>query len=108
MHKISDDEAENSIKTLLQWIGEDPDREGLVDTPKRVINSFKKYFSGYNEDPMQVLKKTFTKTYGYKEIILLKGIRLYSFCEHHIEPINAIAHIAYYPRNKIPITKSPS
>lgn len=100
-YKVSNEEAKESIKTLLKWIGENPDRDGLIETPQRVLNSFKEYFSGYTKDPVQMLQKTFTETSGYQDIILLKNINFYSFCEHHIAPIEGVVHIAYYPDTKI-------
>ncbi|MSO13473.1 GTP cyclohydrolase I FolE [Rickettsiales endosymbiont of Trichoplax sp. H2] len=99
--KVSDDEAKKAVKTLLEWIGENPDREGLSDTPQRVIDSYKEYFSGYLEDPANILKKTFTETSGYQDMVLLKDINFYSHCEHHIAPIKGVAHIAYYPNTKV-------
>ena len=98
---VSDDKAKQAVKTLLEWIGEDPEREGLSDTPQRVIDSFKEHFSGYLEDPARVLQRTFTETSGYQDMILLKDIKFYSHCEHHIAPIKGVAHIAYYPNSKV-------
>ncbi|WPX97277.1 GTP cyclohydrolase I FolE [Candidatus Bandiella euplotis] len=98
---VSEKEAIEAIRTILQWIGEDPEREGLAETPQRVIESFKEYFSGYAKDPIQVLKKTFTETSGYQDIVLLKDIEINSHCEHHMAPINGVAHIAYYPNDKV-------
>ncbi|MEM6649656.1 MAG: GTP cyclohydrolase I FolE [Pseudomonadota bacterium] len=94
-------DAEQAVRTLLEWIGDDPDREGLVDTPKRVTNAFKEWFSGYSEDPEEILARTFEEVEGYNDIVLLKDIRLESYCEHHIAPIIGKAHIAYLPRNKV-------
>lgn len=99
--KVSENEAKNAVETILKWMGEDPRREGLIDTPRRVIESFKEHFSGYLEDPSQVLERTFTETSGYQDMILLKDIRLYSHCEHHMAPIHGVAHIAYYPNAKV-------
>ena len=99
--KVSENEAKHAIETILKWIGEDPTREGLIDTPKRVVESFKEYFSGYLEDPSQVLQRTFTETSGYQAMVLLKDIKLYSHCEHHMAPIQGVAHIAYYPNTKV-------
>jgi GTP cyclohydrolase I len=99
--KVSDNEAKKAVKTLLEWIGENPNREGLSDTPQRVIDSYKEYFSGYLEDPANILKKTFTETSGYQDMVLLKDIHFYSHCEHHIAPIKGVAHIAYYPNTKV-------
>ena len=97
---VSEEKAKEAVQTILKWIGEDP-REGLIDTPQRVINSFKEHFSGYNEDPIQILKRTFTETSGYQDMVLLKNIKIYSHCEHHIAPISGIAHVAYYPNAKV-------
>ena len=98
-----DDELrfEEAIRNIILWIGDDPNREGLIDTPKRMIKSFKEYFSGYREDPCQILKKTFTETSGYQNIVLLKNIEFSSHCEHHMAPISGIAHIAYYPNKRV-------
>ena len=93
--------AREAVRTILKWVGENPEREGLIDTPQRVINSFKEHFSGYKEDPIQILKKTFTEVAGYQDMVLLKDIKIYSHCEHHIAPIYGVAHIAYYPNTKV-------
>ena len=98
---ISEEKAKEAVHTILKWIGENPEREGLIDTPQRVINSFKEHFSGYKEDPIQILKKTFTEVAGYQDMVLLKDIKIYSHCEHHIAPIYGVAHIAYYPNTKV-------
>ena len=98
---VSEEKAKEAVQTVLKWIGENPEREGLIDTPQRMINSFKEHFSGYNEDPVQILEKTFTEISGYQDMVLLKNIRIYSHCEHHIAPINGIAHVAYYPNRKV-------
>lgn len=94
-------EAEEAIRTLLRWAGEDPTREGLLDTPKRVVKSYQEFFCGYLEDPAEILSRTFEETEGYDEIILLKDIRLESHCEHHMVPITGKAHVAYLPRNRV-------
>ena len=99
--EITDNEVKSAISTILKWIGEDPNREGLKNTPKRVMESFKEYFSGYSEDPNQILQTTFTETSGYKDIIILKDIELHSHCEHHMAPIQGVVHIGYYPNTKI-------
>lgn len=98
---VSKSDARNAIRTLLKWIGEDPNREGLVDTPERMIKSFEEHFSGYTQDPTKILQKTFTETSNYQDIVMLTGIKLYSHCEHHIAPIKGVVHIAYYPNNKV-------
>jgi len=94
-------EAEDAVRTLLRWAGDDPNREGLVGTPDRVVRAYKEFFAGYREDPVQLLKKTFEETEGYDEMIVLKDIRLESHCEHHMVPIIGVAHIAYLPRNRV-------
>ena len=99
--KVSESEARRAVETILKWIGEDPNREGLIDTPKRVVDSLKEHFSCYLEDPSHVLQKTFTEISGYQDMVLLKGIKLYSHCEHHMAPIKGVAHIAYYPNTKV-------
>ena len=101
MTKPSKLEAENAIRTLLEYIGEDTSREGLLDTPKRVIESYNEFFKGYSEDSNKILAKTFDDTNGYDEIVLLKNIRLESYCEHHLVPIIGKSHIAYLPDGKI-------
>jgi GTP cyclohydrolase I len=94
-------EAQAAVETLIRWIGDNPDREGLVETPKRVVNSYKELFSGYNQDPIAVLEKTFSDISNYDEMVLVKDIRIESYCEHHMIPIIGIAHIAYIPDGKI-------
>ena len=85
--KISDKEAEEAFKTILSWMGEDPNREGLLETPKRVVKAFKEYFKGYKEDPIQVLDKTFGDVDGYDDMVIQKNISVQSHCEHHMAPI---------------------
>ena len=99
--KISDQKAEEAIRTIIQWIGEDPEREGLKSTPKRVIRAFKEYFQGYKEDPASYLKKTFTEVEGYDDMIIEKNISIRSHCEHHMAPIIGVAHVAYIPSKKV-------
>jgi GTP cyclohydrolase IA len=94
-------DAENAIRTLLSWVGEDVGREGLIETPKRVINAYGEFFEGYTQDPKEILSKTFEDVSGYDEIILLKNMRLESHCEHHMVPILGKAHIAYLPNKKV-------
>ena len=94
-------EAEAAVRTMLLWAGEDPTREGLLDTPKRVVKSYEELFSGYGEDPASILSRTFEETDGYDEIILLEDIRLESHCEHHMVPIVGLAHVAYLPGNRV-------
>ena len=99
--KISDQKAEEAIRTIIQWIGEDPNREGLKSTPKRVIRAFKEYFQGYKEDPANYLKKTFTEVEGYDDMVVEKNISIRSHCEHHMAPIIGVAHVAYIPSKKV-------
>ena len=99
--QITDLQAEEAFKTILKWIGEDPNREGLLETPKRVTKAFKEYFKGYHQDPMEGLKKTFGDVEGYDDMVVEKNITLESHCEHHMAPIIGVAHVAYIPRTKI-------
>ena len=99
--KISDKEAEDAFKTILAWMGEDPDREGLLETPKRVVKAFKEYFKGYSEDPKSILEKTFGDVEGYDDMVLQKNISISSHCEHHMAPIIGVAHVAYIPNKRI-------
>jgi len=99
--KISDEKAEEAIKTIIQWIGEDPEREGLKSTPRRVIKAFKEYFQGYKQDPAEYLTKTFTEVEGYDDMVIEKNISIRSHCEHHIAPIIGVAHVAYIPSKKV-------
>jgi GTP cyclohydrolase I len=97
----SQDEAEAAIRTLIRWSGDDPDREGLQDTPARVARSYLEFFKGYNEDPVALLERTFEEVEGYDEIVLLRDIRLESHCEHHMVPIIGRAHVAYLPDRRV-------
>ena len=99
--QISDEKAEEAIKTIIEWIGEDPKREGLKSTPKRVIKAFKEYFEGYNQNPAEYLSKTFKEVEGYDDMIIEKNISMRSHCEHHIAPIVGVAHVAYIPSLKV-------
>jgi GTP cyclohydrolase I len=99
--KISDKEAEEAFKTILLWMGEDPNREGLLETPKRVVKAFKEYFKGYKEDPVQVLDKTFGDVDGYDDMVIQKNISIQSHCEHHMAPIIGKAHVAYIPNERV-------
>ncbi|KZK79333.1 GTP cyclohydrolase 1 [Pseudovibrio sp. W64] len=94
-------EAEAAARVLLQWIGEDTEREGLLDTPKRVVKAYEDLFSGYKEDPREHLERTFEEVGGYNDIVLLKDISFTSFCEHHVLPFTGKAHIAYYPDHAV-------
>ena len=100
-NKISDKEAEDAFKTILAWMGEDPNIEGLLETPKRVVKAFKEYFKGYNEDPNQILDKTFGDVDGYDDMVIQKNISVQSHCEHHMAPIIGKAHVAYIPKNRV-------
>lgn len=95
------EDAEQAVRTLIQWAGDDPDREGLLDTPARVVRAFEEYFQGYNADPEDILKRTFEEVEGYDEMVLLKDIRFESHCEHHMAPIIGKAHVAYLPKNRV-------
>ena len=100
-NQISDREAEEAIETIIKWIGENPDREGLKSTPVRVIKAYKEYFQGYNEDPSKYLMKTFTEVDGYDDMVIEKNISLRSHCEHHMAPIVGFVHVAYIPSKKV-------
>ena len=99
--EVTDKQAEEAFKTILIWIGEDPSREGLQETPKRVTKAFKEYFKGYHQDPMEDLKKTFGDVDGYDDMVVEKNITLESHCEHHMAPIIGVAHVAYIPKTKV-------
>ena len=101
LKKVSDKEAEEAFKLILKWIGEDPKREGLLDTPKRVVKAFKEYFGGYDKDAIQMLQKTFGDVEGYDDMVVEKNISLESHCEHHMAPIIGVVHIAYIPNKKV-------
>ena len=94
-------EAEAAVRTLIRWAGENPDREGLLDTPKRVVKAYEEWFAGYGVDPVDMLQRTFEETEGYDEIVLLRDIRFESFCEHHLAPIIGKAHVAYLPSTRV-------
>lgn len=94
-------DAEDAVRTLLLWAGEDPDREGLIDTPQRVAVAYEDWFSGYKEDPVRFLKRTFREVDGYDEMIVLRDITFESHCEHHMAPIIGKAHVGYLPNNKV-------
>ncbi len=99
--EITDKEAEEAFIKIIKWIGEDPSREGLLETPKRVMKAFREYFSGYNKDSKQVLKKTFGDVEGYDDMVVQKNISVHSHCEHHMAPIVGVAHVAYIPNKRI-------
>ena len=98
---VSDKEAEEAFIKILKWMGEDPGREGLIETPKRVVKAFKEYFKGYNEDPEKILAKTFGDVEGYDDMVVQKNISLQSHCEHHMAPIIGVAHVAYIPGERV-------
>ena len=100
-NNVSDKEAEEAFKKILKWIGEDPDREGLVETPKRLVKAFKEYFGGYDVDAKSILSKTFGDVEGYDDMVIQKNISLQSHCEHHMAPIIGVVHVAYIPKNKV-------
>ncbi|CAA7616520.1 GTP cyclohydrolase 1 [Magnetospirillum sp. LM-5] len=95
------DEAEAAVRTLLRWAGDDPDREGLVGTPERVVRAYEEFFEGYEQDPVEILQRTFEETDGYDEMVVLRDIRLESHCEHHMVPIIGKAHVAYLPGRRV-------
>ncbi len=101
VNKVSDKEVEEALKTILTWMGEDPSREGLLETPKRVVKAFKEYFGGYTQDVEQILDKTFGDVEGYDDMVVEKNISVASHCEHHMAPIVGIAHVAYIPNKKV-------
>ena len=100
-NQISEKEAEEAFIKILKWLGEDPSREGLIETPKRVTKAFKEYFKGYKEDPISILSKTFGDVNGYDDMVIQKNISVQSHCEHHMAPIIGIAHVAYIPNQRV-------
>jgi len=101
INRPSRDEAEQAVRTLLRWAGDDPTREGLLDTPKRVVKAYGEWFRGYEEDPAKMLERTFEEVEGYDEMVVLKDIRVESYCEHHMAPIIGRAHVAYWPTDRV-------
>jgi GTP cyclohydrolase IA len=97
----SREEAEAALRTLIRWTGDDPDREGLLGTPERVVRAYEEYFAGYHDDPVEILQRTFEEVEGYDEMVLLRDIRFESHCEHHLAPIIGKAHIAYLPDHRV-------
>lgn len=97
----SQQEAEDAVRTLIRWAGDNPDREGLVETPARVARAYREYFAGYDQDPKKLLQRFFVETEGYDEMVLLKDMRFESCCEHHLAPIIGRAHIAYIPNKRV-------
>ena len=100
-NNVSDKEAEEAFKTILAWMGEDPNREGLLETPKRVVKAFKEYFGGYTENAEKILDKTFGDVEGYDDMVVEKNISVTSHCEHHMAPIVGTAHVAYIPKDRV-------
>ena len=100
-NKVSDKDAEEAFKTILTWLGEDPNREGLLETPKRVMKAYKEYFAGYKIDPAKILEKTFGDVDGYDDMVIQKNISIQSHCEHHMAPIIGKAHVAYIPKERV-------
>ena len=101
LNRPSRGEAESAVRTLIRWTGDDPDREGLLGTPARVVRAYEEWYGGYDEDPRDYLKRTFEEVAGYDEIVLLRDVRFVSHCEHHMAPIIGRIHIAYLPRNRV-------
>ena len=99
--KPTREEAEEAVRTLISWTGDDPDREGLIETPKRVVKAYEEFFEGYNMDPEEVLTKTFEEVQGYDDAVIVRNIRVESHCEHHIVPILGVAHVGYIPNNRV-------
>ena len=99
--KPSREEAEEAVRTLICWTGDDPDREGLIETPKRVVKAYEEFFEGYDMDPEGVLQKTFEEVQGYDDAVIVRNIRVESHCEHHIVPIIGVAHVGYIPNNRV-------
>ena len=95
------EDAEEAVKTLLSYFGENPHREGLLDTPRRFVDAYEEFLSGYAEDPVAILSRTFEEVEGYNDIVLMRGIRFESHCEHHIQPMIGTAHVAYLPSNRV-------
>ena len=100
-NKPSKEKAMDAVRTLIEWAGDDPNREGLIETPKRVVNAYMQFFEGYERDPEEILRKTFEEVEGYDEMVIVKDIRLESHCEHHMVPILGKAHIGYIPNNRV-------
>jgi|TARA_X000000368_G_scaffold341416_1_gene279762 GTP cyclohydrolase I len=99
--KPSREEAEEAVRTLICWTGDNPDREGLIETPKRVVKAYEEFFEGYDMDPEEVLQKTFEEVQGYDDAVIVRNIRVESHCEHHIVPIIGVAHVGYIPNNRV-------
>lgn len=99
--KPTREQAEDAVRTLLKWAGDDPNREGLLDTPARVARAYEQWFRGYSEDPAEMLKRTFEEVEGYDEMVVLRDIRFESYCEHHMAPIIGVAHVGYIPTDRV-------
>ncbi|MDO8409682.1 MAG: GTP cyclohydrolase I FolE [Phenylobacterium sp.] len=100
-HRPTKEEAEAAVRTLIEWAGDDPDREGLTETPGRVTRSYRELFAGYETDPREYLERTFEEVGGYDEMVVLRDIRVVSFCEHHMLPVIGRAHVGYLPTNRV-------
>jgi GTP cyclohydrolase I len=100
-NKPTKDEAMKAVKTLIEWAGDDPSREGLIETPKRVVKAYNEFFQGYDQDPEEVLNKTFEEVEGYDDAVIVRNIRVESHCEHHMVPILGVAHVGYIPNNRV-------
>ena len=101
VERPTEDEARAAVRTLLRWAGDDPDREGLLDTPDRVIRAYREWFQGYDQDPVDLLQRTFEEVDGYDEMVVLRDIRFESYCEHHMAPIIGKAHVGYIPTDRV-------
>lgn len=101
LNRPSREEAEAAVRTLIEWAGDDPSREGLIDTPMRVVKSFEEFFAGYNQDPEEILARTFEEVEGYNDLVLVRNIEFESHCEHHMVPVIGKAHVAYLPNGKV-------
>ena len=99
--QVTDEEAEQAFTSIIKWLGEDPAREGLKSTPKRLVKAYKEYFKGYTEDPKKFLEKTFGDVQGYDDMVVQKNISVQSHCEHHMAPIIGVAHVAYIPKDRV-------
>ena len=100
-NRPSRDEAMEAVKTLISWAGDDPQREGLIETPKRVVKAYEEFFAGYTQDPLAALSKTFEDVQGYDDLVFLRDINIETHCEHHMVPILGVAHVAYLPRDRV-------
>ena len=100
-NKPTKEEAMKAVKTLIKWAGDDPSREGLIETPKRVVKAYNEFFQGYDQDPEEVLNKTFEEVEGYDDAVIVRNIRVESHCEHHMVPILGVAHVGYIPNNRV-------